>query len=127
MRWDIIKHFSKSEFACPCCGLINISDDLVYKLENARVKAGIPFVINSACRCEKHNADVGGLPNSAHLTSATEKGEASDIACESIEDRFYIVDALLSAGFRRILIYKTFIHADVDQAKIAPIIKVMSC
>ncbi len=124
--WSLVAYFEPSEFGCPCgCGINNPSKELVYRLNSARVKAGVPFHLNSACRCEKHNAEVGGLPNSAHLTSETKVGYASDIAYHSSEMLFEIVDGLITSGFKRILIYKTFVHADVDPSKPYPVLKRM--
>jgi hypothetical protein len=38
-----------------------------------------------------------------------------DIACATSSDRFIIVNALLKAGFNRIGIANTYIHADNDK------------
>lgn len=106
-------HFKKEEFACKCgCGFDEIDKKLNYKLELARMTAKVPFVINSACRCKKHNKNVGGLPNSAHL-----RGLAVDIRATNSHNRFRIVRGLVMAGFQRIIIYEGFVHADVDPDK----------
>ncbi len=116
-----IKHFKKEEFTCKCgCGLNNISYTLVDMLNRAREKANIPFKLNSACRCLKHNKKVGGVEDSAHV-----KGLAVDISVTTDSVRFVIVSALLEVGFLRILIYPTFIHCDLDLDKPNPIIKIM--
>lgn len=81
-------------------------------LDIARGLAGIPFVVNSACRCKAHNRAVGGIRNSAHRS-----GLACDIRCLNSKDRYKIIFALKTAGFTRILIYKTFIHVDIDPSK----------
>jgi len=89
-----------------------MSPVLMNMMNEARADAGIPFTVNSAYRCTEHNADVGGRPASAHLF-----GLAMDIACGNNHDRFLIARALFKAGFTRIIIYKTFIHADIDGTK----------
>ena len=71
-----------------------------------------PFYINSACRCEKHNTNVGGSKNSSHLV-----GFAFDIRVNSSVNRFKIVSNLIKYGFNRIGIYKDFIHVDGDDSK----------
>jgi hypothetical protein len=81
-------------------------------LNRARDIAGIPFKVNSAHRCKKHNAAVRGRPSSAHLT-----GLAIDIAFRSKRERFLILKGLIMAGFTRIGIYDTFFHVDVDKTK----------
>ena len=119
--WSMVEHFKKEEFECKCgCGQNNISDELVLLLEIARKKAGVPFVINCGCRCEKHNKEVGGVEDSAHT-----KGLAVDISIRDDESRFIIVSALLSQGFKRVLLYDTFIHVDMDLSKPNPLLKIM--
>jgi uncharacterized protein YcbK (DUF882 family) len=81
-------------------------------LQTARNLAGIPFRINSGYRCRRHNRAVDGSRNSSHLT-----GLAADIRVESSRERFLIVSALKAAGFTRIGIGDTFIHADMDGKK----------
>ncbi|KQC10526.1 MAG: peptidase M15, partial [Candidatus Cloacimonas sp. SDB] len=73
--WDRIKFFSKKEFNCSCCETSNISANLVLKLDLARELAETPFIITSGYRCPKHNREVGGVKDSAHV-----KGLAVDIA-----------------------------------------------
>ena len=108
-----MKHFQPSEFACKCgCGSSNMDPGILEKLDYARGLAGTAFIINSANRCSAHNAKVGGTGNSSHL-----HGYAVDIRIRSSIDRWDILNALLTAGFTRLGIYPTFIHADVDLNK----------
>ena len=119
--WSKIKHFKESGFTCNCgCGVNNINDDVVQMLDTAREWAHIPFKINSACRCEKHNKMVGGVTDSAHT-----KGLAVDISARDGESRLIIMRALLKIGFKRVLLYDTFIHVDMDLTKPNPILKIM--
>lgn len=107
-------YFSRKELECKCCGGFLISDDLLGRLNFARETAGIPFIITSGYRCQKHNDRVGGKPNSAHTT-----GQAVDIAFKNSNECFKIVRALYDAGFRRLGINfsKSFVHCDVDGSK----------
>jgi zinc D-Ala-D-Ala carboxypeptidase len=83
-------------------------------LDMARELAGIPFVINSGYRTKAHNSRVGGKDNSAHC-----EGYAVDIrTTPQTQER--IIKALRDAGFTRIGIYKTFVHADNDPTKPSP-------
>lgn len=105
-------HFKPSEFFCKCgCGLGYSSMDirLLQRLETARALAGIPFHITSSIRCREHNDRVGGASQSAHVS-----GHAVDIACSSSKARYTIVRALMLAGFTRIGIAKSFVHADTS-------------
>lgn len=101
------KYFSHDELSCNCnCGLMNIDSSFLKQITKARELAGVAFVVNSCCRCETHNAEVGSTSNN-HTT-----GHAMDISCRDSGYRATIVLALMEAGFRRIGIYKTFIHVD---------------
>jgi len=106
--------FEDHEFECTCgCGL-GIDDfrpESIAKLKEARAVADVPFILNSAMRCPFHNNAVGGSSNSAHLRGAF------DIKAKHSKERFRILHGLIFAGFTRIGIAKTFIHADDDQGK----------
>jgi uncharacterized protein YcbK (DUF882 family) len=71
---DLSEHFSKAEFACPCCGQAVVDPELVRGLEALRNLVDAPIRILSGYRCAAHNAEVGGRPDSQHLT-----GRAADI------------------------------------------------
>lgn len=88
---------------------LNMNEEFLQRLDEAREYAGIPFIINSAWRSEEDNKRVGGKPNSSHL-----KGLAVDIKATGSRQRGLILDALRSVGFSRIGIAKTFIHVDMD-------------
>lgn len=107
-----LRHFSIDEFNCKCCGKNEMDYEFLQLLDHARTIAKIPFVITSGFRCEKHNKEIGGKPDSAHLI-----GHAADIFTHSLSDRFKIVKALLDVGFRRIGIAHNFIHVDNDPSK----------
>jgi len=113
MNWQIYRHFRSDEFACKCgCGKNNMTQNHMDMLEQAREIAGIPFHINSGARCDSHNVYVGGNEQSEHLS-----GEGCDIRCIISTDRWKIINALLSAGFQRIGIGSTFIHAGSNRHK----------
>ena len=88
---------------------LNMDEEFLQRLDEAREYAGIPFIINSAWRSEEDNKRVGGKPNSSHL-----KGLAVDIKATNSRQRGLILDALRSVGFSRVGIAKTFIHVDLD-------------
>ncbi len=107
-------HFDISEFDSPDevgSGRYMQSSTL-QMLDDARSIAGIPFKITSGFRTKSHNAYVGGKKGSSHLY-----GYAVDIAVGSSHQRATVLNALIKAGFRRIGIAKTFIHADNDPDK----------
>ena len=107
------KYFKASEFNCKCgkcgMGLKDMKPDLLASLVAMREDAGVPFAITSAIRCAAHNKAVGGEPDSAHM-----RGYAVDITATTSRIRFRILQAAIRYNIKRIGIYKTFIHVDVD-------------
>lgn len=62
------------EVVCKCkCGH-TLTTSFFNTLNDFREEYGKPMIIRSGARCEKHNAKVGGLFNSAHI-----EGRAADI------------------------------------------------
>ena len=77
---DLSSHFSSSEFACRCgCGFRSVSPDLISRLELLRSHFGRPVKINSGCRCENHNRNIGGSSSSQHIL-----GTAADIVVQHV-------------------------------------------
>ena len=106
---DISTHFNRSEFACKCgCGFATVDVKLLSILEAVRVKFDSPLTINSACRCEIHNAKVGGAKGSKH-----KQGIAADIVVKGVSPND--VHAFLSdylAGQHGLGKYNSFTHVD---------------
>ena len=114
------KNLDSSEFACKCgCGYDTPDPELIRMLQAARDLYGKPIRITSGCRCIKHNRNVGGASNSAHLD-----GKAVDIATPTGTARYLIIESLMAAGFKRIGINfkQRFVHADIDDTKPHPTI-----
>lgn len=102
-------YFQDEEFLCKCgCGggIKKMDKEFLDMLNQARDIAGIGFILVSAYRCPAHNAAEGSTS-----TNHT-RGQAADIYCDNSINRAKMVFALLDAGFRRLGIGKTFIHAD---------------
>ncbi len=70
--WDDIPDFKRREFACPCprCGGFPTepAEKLVRAAQALRDQVGRPMPVSSGVRCQAHNAEVGGVANSRHLT-----------------------------------------------------------
>lgn len=105
-----MEFFREYEFNCKCgkCkeGYMEMSKTFLYMLDRARKISDCPYVINSAMRCKKHNRDIGGKPESEHLS-----GHAVDISTPNSRTRFRVLYGLIQAGFTRIGIGPDFIHA----------------
>lgn len=102
-----LRFFSPSEFSDPS----RMDPDFLIRLDRARLVSDIPYVINSSFRTPEQNTASNGSRNSAHL-----RGKAVDIRCVDAYTRSRILFGLISAGFTRIGIGKSFIHVDNDDS-----------
>ena len=106
-------NFNVSEFSCKCgCGFNIIDQRIINMAQTIRDALGVPVKVNSGCRCDKHNAKVGGVKGSKHT-----KGLAADLSCSlGAAKMFDTVKALHAQGKLQDLDYcikyKTFIHID---------------
>lgn len=105
----VSSNFTLKEIACKCgCGYAKVNDVLVHRLERLRALAGHnPIVVNSWCRCEKHNRAVGGAPGSQHMY-----GTAADIRVLGFTPA-QIAALAERAGFEGIGVYSSFTHVDI--------------
>ena len=97
------KYFSDEEVA-------GLDPELVSKLDSARHVAGIPFTITSGKRSPEENEKAMGVDGSAHV-----RGLGVDLRIKDSYERYLMVNALLSAGFKRLGVYDKHIHADIAQ------------
>lgn len=109
-----LKYFKYKEFDSPDKpGSGDQMDcDFLKMIDRARHLSKCSYSINSGYRTPKHNKKVGGSKTSSHLG-----GFGGDIRCLTSERRIQILRGLIIAGFKRIGIAKTFIHADNDPSK----------
>ena len=104
-----MKWFKEKEFACKCCGQLpplareNVKALVSEVLDPVREKLGMPIVVNSGYRCEKHNKDVGGVRNSQHL-----RGEAADVTCSDLPRLKALI--IENGKFDQLITYPTFLH-----------------
>lgn len=102
----VSKNFYLKNFECPCCNKVMLHPTLLEKIEKL-VASGVKIKITSGYRCEKHNKEVGGVPNSKHM-----KGMACDITSDNLEKAYEIAQKL---GFSYVKIdkLKKYIHMEV--------------
>lgn len=104
------KYFSREEMSCKCgCGFNIINPELMKKLDYIRETLDMPLKVHSGCRCEAYNKKVGGKTDSAHT-----KGDAADIGINGGVMRYAFLLLALKV-FKRIGVYGTFCHVDVDK------------
>tara|TARA_R100001440_G_scaffold30397_1_gene48783 strand:- start:198 stop:617 length:420 start_codon:yes stop_codon:yes gene_type:complete len=121
-NYPALKYFNYNEFDSP--DQVNsgykMCPSFLLNLERAREKAGVPFVINSGYRTEKHNKKVGGVVDSTHTKIPC---RACDIRVTNNNNRYKILKSLLDCQFNRIGIAKNFIHVDMSlDTKKSPLI-----
>lgn len=117
---DLTKDFSRREFACKCgCGFDRIDPRVVNMAQKIRDTIGESVRINSACRCRKHNAAVGGVGESYHMD-----GTAADLSCASGAFKlFAAIKDLYAKGKLNDLEYckwykaKNFVHIDCGKKR----------
>ena len=100
------ENFRLGEFKCKCsrCSTVLVDTELVEILQALRDLFGESIDINSGYRCEAHNAEVGGDPNSSHM-----QGMAADIVVHGIEPK-EVAKVAESIGVKRIGLYEDFVH-----------------
>jgi uncharacterized protein YcbK (DUF882 family) len=108
------QHFDESEFLCKCCGTGHgfIQPHLVLGLEMLRDLIKRPIIVTCAYRCPKHNAEVGGVPNSYHVQGCAADIYAAGLTPYELAGQAARVPMFLNGG---IGIYpkRGFIHVDV--------------
>jgi uncharacterized protein YcbK (DUF882 family) len=60
---------------------MKMNEAFMKKLVCVRRELGKPMKVNSGYRCKKHNEEIGGSPNSAHL-----KGRAVDVSITGLSE-----------------------------------------
>ena len=102
-------YFIEKEIACPCCGFIVVDTRFLEMMYALRTLFNRPLNINSWCRCEKHNKEVGSTSKN-HT-----RGKAADIRCVDNGNgwmRQKLMSCIIRTGFKRIGIHENFIHVD---------------
>ncbi len=129
LNYHVSDHFIVDELICRCgCNQYVVNEQLLDSLEKLRAKAcvelfnrlkcdpeSISIHINSWCRCESHNEEIGGAKNSYHLIS--NGCLAVDLIIKNgkliIEPKMYYWLAEQTLLFNGLGMYYNRIHVDV--------------
>lgn len=112
--WQDIRYFSRQEFACKCgkCGGFpaQLEEKLVRTADRLRRDFGAAVIVSSGVRCPAHNANVGGVANSRHLT-----GKAMDfrVVGKTAKEVLYYVNRQPEIRYAY-AIDPYFVHMDVE-------------
>lgn len=117
--WDEIEYFDREEFRCQCKGKycngfpVEPQEKMVRTVDEIRRRLGVPVTIvesgGSGVRCPVHNANVGGVSNSNHLT-----GNAADLhSGKSPEEMARVAEEVMD-NTGEIGIYDWGIHVGVN-------------
>jgi uncharacterized protein YcbK (DUF882 family) len=113
--WDGIKHFTRDEFKCKCgkhCDGFPVEPEkkLVTVADRVRAHFGKAAIISSGVRCKQHNANVGGVANSRHLS-----GKAMDFRVSGKSAKEVLAYAEKQPEIRyAYAIDKNYIHMDIE-------------
>ena len=117
--WEQVDFFEELEFDSPDepgSGK-HIDPEVVLVCDRARQAYGQPLFINSAVRTLDHNAEVGGVQDSAHLVQEDGVARGVDIRTPSSRARYCVLQEAFKSRIRRIGIGSNFIHLDNDKSK----------
>ena len=115
--WEDINFFTEEEFRCKCGGRYcdgypaRMQEQVVRICDDARRHFGRPGHVISGLRCQKHNANEGGVENSQHMY-----GEAVDLMIEDVSADALLAYLLTLPGVR--YAYKingTNVHVDIPK------------
>lgn len=115
-------YFTREEFCCPCCDFNAIDAELLRVLNDLRFSFSAPVIINSGCRCVRHNEEIQKKVNSDYIpySSCSQHllGKAADIVVKGVSLES-VYDHLIHkyVSMYGIAKYPNFIHFDVRSTK----------
>lgn len=114
--WDEIRYFKREEFRCKCGGKYcngfpsEPNETLVRVADAIRKEAGASITVSSGLRCTRHNANVGGVINSRHLS-----GKAMDFCVKGWPANKTLAAVKKHSQIRyTYAIDGSYVHMDVD-------------
>ena len=114
----ISRYYTDEDTECHCgCGFNEPSETLMTYLDRLCDLAGEKLELTNVCRCEEHNAEVGGVTGSQHT-----KGTAADVAVPYSLTVDELAEMAERIGFDGIGKYYAddFIHVDARSDGLEP-------
>jgi uncharacterized protein YcbK (DUF882 family) len=110
LQLDIAYRLNNKEFRCKCmrhtCHMTLIAPRLITSWNISRAQFGKKLSINSGFRCQAHNLEVQGVPDSKHTV-----GLAIDIDHSKFDDmEKHRLKLILENNFDVVIEYPTFYH-----------------
>lgn len=114
--WDDIRYFDREEFRCKCGGKYcngfpaEPQEKLIRAAERVRAYFGAAATVSSGVRCQRHNANVGGVSNSRHLS-----GKAMDFCVSGFSADMVLAYVSKQKDIRyAYAIDSRFVHMDIE-------------
>lgn len=114
--WDEIRYFDREEFRCKCGGKYcngfpaEPQEKLLRVADQVREHFGNTMPVSSGVRCPTHNANVGGVSNSRHLS-----GKAMDFCVSGFSAAMVLPYVQQQKNIRyAYAIDGYFVHMDID-------------
>lgn len=87
-RWD---NFTPQEFACSCCGVVQVDEGFMDKLQALRTATSVPMPISSGFRCPDYNDHISstgreGPHTTGHACDISLAGESAFVVLTMAED-----------------------------------------
>ncbi|MBN2401009.1 MAG: DUF882 domain-containing protein [Spirochaetes bacterium] len=110
------KHFTDVEFRCRCgCGQMIVNPKLLHKLEELRERINKPIIIHCVNRCIEHNAAVGGVGNSYHISGKAADFHIKGLPMKNLHALILNSDDIFDGG---IGVYDWGCHVDVGEKRV---------
>lgn len=93
--WRKYPNFKRSEFVCKCGGkhckgdTAEMEEEVLEILQEIRNTYKRAVIVTSGVRCTQHNRNVGGVPNSRHLTGHAADFKISGVSGSELRDLCY--------------------------------------
>lgn len=114
--WNEIEYFTREEFRCKCGGKFcdgfsaEPEEKLIRTADRVRGYFGKRATVSSGVRCQAHNANVGGVANSRHLS-----GKAMDFCVDGFSAVMVLAYVLQQKDIRyAYAIDGNYVHMDVE-------------